>query len=363
MKLLLLTLECWSLTASLFTAVGLLRLARRRTPMSAATPLSPLRVLLLRPVDAPTEQELDNLAAPVDLPPGAELRHVVLSPYRPRLGAGVEWLYSDPVTANRKVGHLLHAFEVLELEGMQVLAIDADVRVDAALVQGLVTSLEAGAGASTAAPSPEGGHGLAARALRGLLRHTHHSFHALEAMSAGAKTMSGKAVGLSAAARAELLGLGEHIGEDLELAKRLHARGHRVGFCTAPARVPQRPASAVLERITRWMQVLRAHRPGLYPSIPLLFAPTWPLLLGAALLSHPPLSALVLLLLFLRTALALALASPGEKGAAMSGWLLGEALLLTAFGVSLGRRTVTWRGRRFSLARGGRMLTPPGEAP
>ena len=208
----------WAVAATGFSTVALGRLLRSRRGATAGTRVP---VLLLRPVDAPTPRELENLSRPVDY--AGVLEHVVVSPYRPRLGPGVRWLPSDPPTPNRKVGHLLYAMEVLRTEGRVVLAVDADVAVTGALVEALAAPVEAGAALSTAAPTPVGARGVVAWAVAGLLRHSHHSFRALHAMSAGAKAVCGKALGLSPVAEEELRGLADHIGEDLELPKRLHA--------------------------------------------------------------------------------------------------------------------------------------------
>ncbi|MFP2902303.1 carotenoid biosynthesis protein, partial [Corallococcus sp. 4LFB] len=129
----------WTALAGGFSAVALARLARRG-PVAAAGSLP--SVLLLRPVDAPTPQELDNLELPINY--AGPLEQVVLSPYRPRLAEGVRWLPSDPVCPNRKVGHLLYALEALDVRGRVVLAVDADVAVTGALVEGLASALVAG---------------------------------------------------------------------------------------------------------------------------------------------------------------------------------------------------------------------------
>jgi len=121
----------------------------------------------------------------------------------------------------------------------------------------------------------------------------------------------------------------------------------------------------VLRRFRRWMQVLRAHRPVLYPTVPLLLAPTPLLLPLAAWLGSPPLIAAVAALVVLRIALALVL-SRGSTDAAGAGWewLVGEAMLLAAWTASLGDHTVDWRGRCFTVQRGGRMArtVPEGDA-
>ncbi|WPB75898.1 glycosyltransferase family 2 protein [Archangium violaceum] len=364
----------WVVLAGGFSAVALGRLLsqRRRAPGSTRVP-----VLLLRPVDVPTERELENLSRPIDYE--GPLTHVVLSPQRPRLPEDVLWLRSDPVAPNRKVGHLLYALEKLPRDGRVVLVVDADVAVTGELVEGLAGPVAAGAALSTAVPTPVGERALADRAVAGLLRRTHHSFRALHVMSAGARAVCGKALGLSDRAVEEMRALEDHIGEDLELSKRLHAKGLEVELCEVPAVVPMAPGtwSAALERFTRWMQVLSSHRPGLYPTVPLLFTPTWPLLALGLFTGSMWLLAGVAGLLAVRTLLSwrlTVLTTPtlplplgegrGEgqgtgsttPAPALWDWLLGEALLLAAFMTSLVRPSrVTWRGRTYELHSGGRM--------
>ena len=349
-------LTAWAGLALGFTSVTLWRL--RRAPGEVGRePAEWPRVLLLRPMDAPTPRELANLSAPLDYP--GELEQLVVSPYRPRLPPGVAWLPSDPPRRNRKAGHLAYALSALEVKGRVVLSVDADVAVDGALVKGLVGPLLGGAALSTAAPAVDGASGMAGRAVRSLLCHGHHSFLALHAMSAGAQAVCGKALGLSAEAQRLLPELADHIGEDLELSKALHARGRRVALSSACARVPAAHSrtSAALDRFTRWMQVLRAHRPGLYPTVPLLFAPAWPLGFCALLHGGAVPSAAVLAFLGARAALGLRLgALHGVRDGAATDWVMAEALLLSSWVHSLFRRTVSWRGRVFNVLPGGRMV-------
>ena len=340
----------WAALASGFTVVTLWRLARRpRVPRPDAAP--PL--LLLRPADATSARERASLGAPLDYP--GDVAHVVLAPERPAaLPPGVVWQASDPTTPNRKVGHVLHALAAVPRAGRVVCVVDADVAVDGPLLRALASAVVRGAALATAAPAPLPAPGLAARAQRALLCHTHQSFDALDAVAVGAKPVCGKAMALADAALAILPSLRDQVGEDLELAKALHAAGEAVVLVEASARVPQEadaPLAPVLERYTRWMQVLRAHRPWLFLSVPLLLAPSWPLAVLAPVAASPAALAAVAMLWVARCALAWRLAPTGAGA-----WPLGEALLLAAFVRAAGRRVVVWRGRRFRLARGGRML-------
>ena len=354
MSVLLLLAEAWALSALLFTAVTLLRLGPRQAARASGPPPD---VLLLRPLDEPTPQELENFCLPLLY--AGTLRHVVVSPYRPRLPAHVGWLYSDPPVPNRKVGHLVYAVATLGRPSEVVLAVDADVAVDAALVEALARPVAAGAALCTAAPAPSGGKGLAALSTQALLCWTHHSFLPLFRMSLGAKALCGKALALGPEALRLLPSLGQHVGEDLELALGLHAQQARVVLAEVPARVPlpgRLSARATVRRFSRWMRVLGAHRPFLLPTVPWLLCPTPLLGLAAALFGSGWLLLLVVLLLVLRTALALRLSGKGESRAlAAFAWPLGETLLLLAFVHALAFRQVAWRGRRFRLRRGGRM--------
>ena len=89
------------------------------------------------------------------------------------------------------------------------------------------------------------------------------------------------------------------------------------------------------------------------------------LLLLAVWLGSPAVVTGLAVLLALRIALGLAL-SRGTPKATDGGWewLLGEATLLAAWMGSLAGRTVDWRGRCFTLVRGGRMerTVPGGES-
>ncbi|MFO0599605.1 MAG: glycosyltransferase [Myxococcaceae bacterium] len=355
-------LLAWALLALGVTLTALVR-TRRAAPATAVRADALHPVVVLRPFDVPSPQELANLSTP--LPPG--VRQIVLSPFRPRLPAGVEWLPSDPPRQNRKLGHLHYALSVLsspESEGaasdevdfphsplQRVLIVDADVRLDDALLSDLLGALDQGADAAWASPRPE-----AAGLSRGLLVQSLHSFDVLDVISAGPKTVCGKALALGPAALELFRALPDCVGEDLELGVKLAEARLEVRLA-GHARVPGADASltASLARFTRWMQVLRAHRPTLFPTVPLFFACT-PLLLAFALASaNVAVLGAVLLVAALRTVLAAKLEDTARP---TFWWLGGEALLLAAWLGSLVRgRVVEWRGRRLVLGAGG-VLVP-----
>ncbi len=338
----------WAALATGFTAVTLRRLAAAAgRPVPSRRDAPP--ILLLRPADALTAVERRNLATPIRYP--GPLEQIVVTPCRPLLPARVRWLRSDPAVPNRKVGHLVAALRAAPPGDRIVVSIDADVRVDARMLAALAAAVRDGAALAAAAPRPLRARGVAARMVRALLVHGHLSFVALDVMRAGAPGVCGKAMALGPAALAMLPALGDVVGEDLELAARLHAAGEGIRLVGPPARVPQAaPVREPVARFTRWMQVLAAHRPALVPAIPLLFAPTIPLGVLAAATASPRLALAILALVVVRTRLARRLCRRDALA-----WPLGEALLLAAWLRAIGARTVRWRGRRFVVRRGGRL--------
>jgi hypothetical protein len=336
-------LASWLVIATLFTLVALVRAATRPSPPreGRAKNRTPL---LLRPVDAATPAELENLARPLT---GVE--QVVLSPFRPRLPDEVRWLPSDPLRHNRKLGHLQYALTILKTEGRPVLSIDADVCVDDRLVTALVTELDAGAALAWAAPHP-----LERGVTRGLLVQSLHSFRALDAMSEGAKPVCGKAIALSPQALEVLRTLPDCLGEDLELSRKLHQLHLQVSLA-GEASVSGAAASlpVLIARFTRWMQVLKAHRPLLFPTIPLLFAATPLLVVAAALVGSAPLGLGALTLVLTRASLAAVLE---RRASAFGSWFAAELLLLCCWvnALLLGS-TVTWRGRVMEVGLHGRL--------
>lgn len=336
-------LTIWLSVATIFTLVALLRSLRApRAQLPREASRRP--PLVLRPIDAASPRELENLAYPI---PGVE--QVVLSPFRPRLPAEVRWLPSDPLKHNRKLGHLQYALSILDVDDRPVFVVDGDVRVDERLINALLSELATGSELAWAAPSPVE-RGL----TRGLLVQSLHSFRALDAISDGAKPVCGKAIALSPKALEVLRTLPDCLGEDLELARRLHARGLSVSLA-GEACVPGTPAPlpAVIARFTRWMQVLKAHRPLLFPTIPLLFAATPLLVLAAALAGSTPLLLGAVGLVVTRATLAALLE---RRARAFGAWFAAEVLLLCCWlnALLLGSK-VTWRGRVMQVGLHGRL--------
>lgn len=337
-------------------ALGLSFTALTRTRRPALAPRrSRADVIVLRPVDAPTAQELANLRAP--LPEG--IRQIVLSPYPLSLVGtkNTEWVPSDPPGLNRKLGHLRYGLGVLASDAetpSRVLAIDADVAIDDALIDDLLGALDSGADCAWASPRPE-----AAGISRGLLVQSVHSFDVLDAISAGPPTVCGKALALGPDARRHLGELPDCVGEDLELSTHLAKDGLLVrlaGLAKVPGREPS--IGATVARFTRWMQVLRAHRPWLSPSVPLLLACTPALVVAAAISREPIVLALSAAVVAVRTAIAMRNESRSRPRSMPLWWFPAELLLLVTWVAAMLRGgSVEWRGRTLRLGAGG-VLTP-----
>jgi hypothetical protein len=312
-------------------------------------------VLLIRPVESPSQTELDNLRAPLDYP--GSIERIVVGPEARALSVPGERLSSEPTCANRKIGHLLAALSRPRSPDTVVVAADADVRVDGALLRSLVRALSRGVGVVMAALEPEEGAGFAHAALRSVLRETHQDFAVVHALAVGAVPLCGKVNAFSAQGATLLAGCADRMSEDLALGGLLHANGLTVALAEVRARMPQPETlsfAQVGERFVRWMQVLRIERPALFPTVPLLIAPAPWLLVALPAAGWGGLGA-GLFFLAARVTLARTLGARNPLR-----WLLGEAVLFGAFCVALLRRRIRWRGRSYPLVR--QLPSPIGEA-
>lgn len=348
----------WAVAASSVTLYTLWRIrgsSRRGTGARADDPAP--AVLLIRPIDAPSAHELECLAQRIEYP--GELEQVVVSPFPPRLPPHVGWLFSDPPTANRKAGHLAYALAALDARDRLVVVADGDAVVTGDVLRSLAREIDRGAALAWSAPLPRAEGGIGGRALEALLRRSQHAFTALEAIRVGPPAPIGKVMALGPAARQAIAEVANCAGEDLELGLRLAREGHPVALAAAhvPVRLAPLGWAPARERVARWMSVLKAHRPRLHLTVPLLVAAT-PLVVLAAIAAGEWIAlAAAAALVVARSALAVRLARREGAGAGAGGldWLLGEWLLLAAHARSLVSRRVEWRGRVYRLEPGGRM--------
>jgi ceramide glucosyltransferase len=157
-------------------------------------------------------------------------------------------------------------------------------------------------------------------------------------------------------------GLVRHLGEDMELARRLRARGFRIAMSeqVVASLASRRRVTDVLARYARWLLVIRAQRPRLLASYPLLLAATPGIVLGGSLglwLGLPGAGAAMGLAVVARLVVAYAAARVACRAAgpvagpmtALGDAVLADALLLGAFVRALGPARVRWRDRSLRL--------------
>lgn len=372
-----LVVAAWALALCGTFAVALWRSFGGRG--AAVVDRQPMRMALLRPC-AGAEPWLEaNLTSldPAALGPGAVVVFGVASasdPAWPVCAAAAETLRGRGVDARALVtGAQAPNMKSAQLAAMAAaigeveVIVNADSDVDLGSVDwgAWLSPFRASTrlGARWVPPVEAPGLTLGDRASEALLAGSLHAFPILAGLDPGG--LVGKLVALNAEALKRVGGfeaLTHHLGEDMELARRLRAAGYAVSAMpgVARARVSGRSLAAVRARYARWVMVIRAQRPALLWSYPALFfasALVVPLLSGLALGCRGPLGAglgaLALGLATLRLAL-------GARARALAGhpwglvglvvdWGLSEALLAAAWASALGPREVVWRGRRLQI--------------
>lgn len=267
--------------------------------------------------------------------------------------------------ANRKVAQIASAVAAEPAE--LVLWADSDVDLTDTDLDALAAPLVRDeAVAAVWVPVVERGPAVtpADRVSEAILGGSLHAFPVLAHLDP--QGMVGKLVAIRSAAlqEARFATMGDVLGEDMELARRLRAAGRRV--VVAPivgvARPRGRSLSDVLARYARWIAMVRAQRPARLAGYPLLLAAT-PLVLGLSLVAFaagalpaiPALAAVVAVATRLAAAgLAARLAGRTRSVAArVADVVLADLGLLLAFARALGPRRVSWRGRLLRVGHGG----------
>lgn len=268
---------------------------------------------------------------------------------------------------NRKVSQLHHVLVAEDADSFDiVLVADSDVDLASADLGALVAPLCGPSPAdATWAPPAEHGPALTAgdRASHALLGASLHAFPLLAGLDR--RGLVGKLFAVRCAALGAIGGFGalaEHLGEDMELARRLLARGGRIEDAPLVARsmASGRSMEQVVARFARWLMVIRAQRPSLLASYPALFFAT-PLILLLALLGAPAAPVVALAAATLATLARLGVAFAAARAAGRSPSfvssiheaILGDLLLARAFVRALGTRQVTWRGTQLIIEPGG----------
>ncbi len=375
-------MTAWVAVYATTCGVAIARAARSRAPVRTTDGPEP-SVLLVRPCtgdDATLEPALRSTA---ELRYGGplQIRLCVESRDDPAWGPvcrAAQWLREQGQDAeaviaatnahNRKVGQLAEVTR--DAEHDVVVCVDADVDLSGFGLDALLAPLRSDAVAAVWAPPVEVGalQGVGDRASAAVLGASLHAFNLLGELDPGGL------VGKTFAVRSDALreiggfdGLTEHLGEDMELARRLRQRGWTTTMLRSSVRAigSARSMADVLARYTRWLWVIRAQRPALLLSYPLLLAAAPILLVLLTLLATlAPLWSVSLGAIVLSTRIAVALAASAPRGrrvaAATHEWLLADVVLLLAFARALGRPSVSWRDRTLRLGPGGRLSAVDG---
>lgn len=360
-----LLLAAWIATT---LAAALIAFVRAPRPVAALRPTS---VLLLRPcagAEPELQRTLNSLpvqgvhrlrvcfitAEPGD--PAEPAIHAAVGALRAR-GLEAEHRLGPPLGPNRKLSQLVAGMNGAEEE--VIFCADSDVDLEDLLLDAMVGPVQAGLAAAWAPPVEVQVLGWGDRLSRAVLGGSQHAFPLLCGIDPAGL------VGKCFAARRDALEaigglapLAHHLGEDMELSRRLRAAGLRVGPAAVRcrSRVAGRSARTVRERFSRWILVIRAQRPALLLSYPLLLAAS-PLQVVLGLVLGEP--ALVVFAGAGRLIIA-ALARTRSQldrgpGALLVDAMVGDPLLLWAWLRALLSRSLSWRGQRMWVDGSGRL--------
>lgn len=345
-----------------------------RTSARAAARRAP-SVVLLRPCAGLEPNLGEALGSSSEVERNVSVRFLVANAEDPALAAAcdaaealraagrdAEVVVTGAEGPNMKADQLHRALAVETRRHEVVLVADSDVFLSSEVVASLVEALARGeAEAAWAAPVEIVPSTPADRASASVLDASLHSFGLLSALDPFG--MVGKLFAIRRDTLEHVGGFGaliDRLGEDMELARRLRVAGMRACVAAVPARslASGRSWSTAVKRYARWITVIRAQRPSLLVSYPLLFGAA-PLQLALAL------SAIVVEGGIGAAALALACAgrwltaifARGRSGRPIDEiglwpWI-ADVMLLASFVLALASRTIRWRGVPLRIDKGG----------
>lgn len=371
-------------------AVGRALWRRRPSPMRARLG-PPLRVVVVRPCAGLEPQLRRSLESTATLRYGGPLRVVLATSTaddaaRPVLlevaaslrarGMDVAVEVVAPRGANLKASQLAGLVDAADDD--VALVIDSDVELEGLDLDHMLAPLHepaaiGGPSCSSPAAAPAAARmaavwcppverepvSLGDRMSAALLGGSLHAFPLLGTLDP--RGLVGKTFAIRLAALREVggfAGLVQHLGEDMELARRLRERGFGITMSDTPVAslASRRSVAQVLARYTRWLMVIRAQRPALLASYPLLLAATPGLLVAGScglVLGWPgaglAVGATLVARLTVATIAALLARRPPRPVAALLDIVLADGLLLVAFARALGPARVRWRERSLRL--------------
>ena len=391
----------WALLALAFTVVAITstrQLFERSRAAAARVRVWP-HIVLVRPCEGLDPSLAETLrssaAARYDgprtivfcVPSALDPAYAIIERLRGELAAGgadvrvVVTAIDTP--ANRKAAQLAVVDAHLPADAPLLVVADSDVQLDDESLPSLVSALlsDREAGAASAPPIDVSAATAGDRWSAALLSSTPHALLALAALSersGGVPLLAGALLAVKREALAAVGGfrsLEPYLGEDFELARRLHDAGMSMATSSAPARFTDsgRSLRGIVRRYARWSLVVRRQRPALFSTYVLLLgctplvtagallvalahADAWPLALGAA---GALVGARTLLAMTLRRCYGVA----GSWPRALVAMLAGELLICAGATQAGASAEVEWRGRRFYVGERGALRPLFPEAP
>jgi len=349
-----------------FGSVALWSVLKRRPSLSRGNVAS---ILLVRPcagAEATLERALAStaevrasaklivrFAVASERDPAAPVAERVAADLRER-GFDAALVVTHADAPNAKAAQLATVLD--QTPGELLVVADSDVDLAGVNLDDLVVD---GVAATWAPPIEVSPKTLADRASAALLDTSMHTFALL-----GALDPAGLVGKLSALRRADLEAIGgfralrRHLGEDMELARRLLAAGRRIACIPVAARslAGGREAATVVGRYARWMAVIRAQRPLLLLTYPSVIAPFPALVAGALALGGNAGTALVVCSALVRLGVAVAARRRSGSRRESSLWVdaaLADVLLWAAFVRALFTTRIEWRGTKLRILPGG----------
>ena len=390
----------WALMALAFTVIAVVatRQLYRRARVTTAGVRAWPHIALVRPCEGLDPSLAETLRTSASarydgrrtiffcVPSASDPAYAIAARVRDELvagGAAVQLVITAIETpANRKAAQLAVVDALLPADAPLLVVADSDVLLDDESLPALVSAIvnQHDAGAASAPPIDVSAATPGDRWSAALLSSTPHALLALAGLSelsGGVPLLAGALLAVKRDALAAVGGfrsLEPYLGEDFELARRLHDAGLGMATSSAPARFTDsgRSVGGVVRRYARWSLVVRRQRPALFSTYVLLLGCT-PLIAGAALLLTAAgvegwrlaLGSAVALTAA-RTGLALTLRRcygvAGGWPRALVAMLAGELLICAGATQAGASAEVVWRGRRFYVGAHG-ALQPLSEAP
>jgi len=391
----------WALLALAFTAVAIA--STRQLFSRARTTARRVRawphIALVRPCEGLDPSLAETLRSSVTarydgprtiffcVPSALDPAYAVIERVRDELvagGADVRLVVTAIETpANRKAAQLAAVDAQLPADAAVLVIADSDVQLDDESLPSLMSALlsDRDAGAASAPPIDVSAATAGDRWSAALLSSTPHALLALAALSersGGVPLLAGALLAVKREALAAVGGfrsLEPYLGEDFELARRLHDAGMAMATSSAPARFTDsgRTLRGIVRRYARWSLVVRRQRPALFCTYVLLLGCTplvalgalldaaarvegWPLALGAA---AALVAARTLLAMTLRRCYGVA----GGWTRALVAMLAGELLICAGATQAGASAEVEWRGRRFYVGERGALEPLAPESP